>query len=164
MLFGHIRRNSSHLKLAGGAACQMKRKGVYAWGKRCILNIEFVCVCVCGRAAVWFGRNVAVCARRVFICMRLLTAGSVPGPAHLLASQNWWHHRNSMTRLFLVAAAIAAVTVAMGRPRSFSLFPFHAHTLRLAWLRSQFLTIVTAERYGCQNVDRNNCWDGRSGF
>lgn len=29
MLFGHIRRNALHLKLAGGAVCQIKRKGVY---------------------------------------------------------------------------------------------------------------------------------------
>lgn len=145
MLFGHIRRNSSHLKLAGGAACQMKRKGVYAWGKRCILNIEFVCVCVDELRCGLDERNVAVCVRRVFVCMRLLTARSVPGPAHLLASQNWWHHRNSMTRLFLIAAAIAAVTVAMGRPRSF---------FSLSLPRTHIQAGLTAEPVS----DHPDCW------
>lgn len=120
MLFGHIRRNTLHLKLAGGAVCQMKRIGVYAW-----LTVRFdgisewltVCVYVCGLFLL--------IGERVFICMCLLTGGSVPGPAHLFSSPNWWHHRNSMIRLILIAAAVAAVSVALGRPSSPVL---HTHT------------------------------------
>ncbi len=61
--------------------------------RRCVL-IEFVsacvCVCVCSsvgwKSIMWLFVFVG---ERVFICMCLLTAGSVPGPAHLLASPNW---------------------------------------------------------------------------
>lgn len=167
MLFGHIRRNAAHLKLAGGAVCQMKRKGVYAWET---VRFDRICECVSVSvcAPVWGCNSImwlfAFAGERVFIWMCLLTGSSVPGPAHLLTSPNWWHHRNSMIRLFLIAAAIAAVTVAMGRPDSLSLS--HTHTQAFSWsnCRASFLTILTAGHYGCQSVDRNNCCLGRSGF
>lgn len=89
------------------------------------------CVCMC---VYWKGAThlFVFVGKWVFICMCLLTAGSVPGPAHLLASPNWWHHRNSLTRLFLIAAAVAAVTVAMRRPHSVCLYlsSLHTHTLK----------------------------------
>lgn len=54
--------------------------------RQCIL-VESVCV---GARALYSGskmHNVAVFVSEwVFICMCLLTVGSVPGPAHLLAS------------------------------------------------------------------------------
>lgn len=82
----------------------------------------------------------------VFICMCLLTPGIEPGPAHLLTSPNWWHHRNSMTRLFLIAAAIAAVTVAIGRPHSsplaYTFKPFAGQIAEPVFWPSQLLDIM----------------------
>lgn len=51
-----------------------------------------VCVCVCESSSmVWKSMMwlFVFVDELVFICMCLLIAGSVPGPAHLLASPNW---------------------------------------------------------------------------
>lgn len=136
MLFGHIRGNALHLKLVGGAVCQMKRKGVYAWET---VHFDRICECVCRcvrssvvwRSMMWLFVFVD---ELVFICMCLLMAGSLPGLAHLLASPNQWHHRYSMTRLFLIAAAITAVTVEMRRQLSYTHIQAFSWSIWPSWL------------------------------
>lgn len=84
------------------------------------------------------------------ICRRLIPPLYLR-PAHLLAPPNWWHHRKSMTRQFLAAAAIAAVSA------DFSCCA-HTHTQARAWFI--WPARLHAGHYGCQNVDRNTCCVG----
>lgn len=88
-------------------AVKWGEEGAYAWETK-----QFERIYACLSLPLY---GILIAGKKFIFCsMSLLMTGSIPGPVHLLFSPNQWHHRKSMTCLFLIAAATTAVTSALG--------------------------------------------------